>query len=73
MEAERSRRSRGFPHAALHLDCVYGRGPDDQPYLYEDNGVRFLLGRDVTGAAQDPQTRDVPRNTNPGRRARAPS
>src|SRR4030081_3469860 len=26
------------------LDCVYGRGPDDQPYLYRKDGVRMLLG-----------------------------
>jgi hypothetical protein len=60
-----------FRTPRFDLDCVYGRGPDDQPYLYEDNGVLLLLGRNVTGNAQDPQTRDVPRNTNPGGRARA--
>ncbi|HEV7375987.1 MAG TPA: heme peroxidase family protein [Pyrinomonadaceae bacterium] len=60
-----------FRTPRFDLDNVYGRGPDDQPYLYEDNGVRLLLGRKVTGNAQDPQTRDVPRNTNPGGRARA--
>jgi len=60
-----------FRTPRFDLDNVYGRGPDDQPYLYEDNGVRLLLGRQVTGNAQDPQTRDVPRNTNPGGRARA--
>lgn len=60
-----------FRTPRFDLDCVYGRGPDDQPYIYEDNGTRLLLGRSVTGNAQDPQTRDVPRNTNPGGRARA--
>jgi hypothetical protein len=60
-----------FRTPRFDLDCVYGRGPDDQPYLYEDNGVRLLLGRKVTGNTQDPQTRDVPRNTNPGGRSRA--
>ncbi|HEY0320277.1 MAG TPA: heme peroxidase family protein [Pyrinomonadaceae bacterium] len=60
-----------FRTPRFDLDSVYGRGPDDQPYIYEDNGVRLLLGRRVTGNAQDPQTRDVPRNTNPGGRARA--
>jgi len=60
-----------FRTPRFDLDNIYGRGPDDQPYLYEDNGVRLLLGRRVTGNAQDPQTRDVPRNTNPGGRARA--
>ncbi|HUQ32865.1 MAG TPA: heme peroxidase family protein [Pyrinomonadaceae bacterium] len=60
-----------FRTPRFDLDNVYGRGPDDQPYLYEDNGVRMLLGRRVTGNAQDPQTRDVQRNLNPGGRARA--
>ncbi|HEX9508218.1 MAG TPA: peroxidase, partial [Myxococcales bacterium] len=40
------------------LDCVYGRGPHDQPYLYED-GVRLLLGEEL-----DNKIRDVPRNIN---------
>src|SRR5205085_6730469 len=35
------------------LDNVYGRGPDDQPYLYED-GAKFILGRALTGAAKNP-------------------
>jgi hypothetical protein len=39
------------PHALLSfrtpgfdLDCLYGRGPDDQPYLYEADRTRFRLG-----------------------------
>lgn len=43
------------------LDNLYGRGPDDQPYLYED-GRRFLLGRGLTGAAANPAARDLPRS-----------
>ena len=54
-----------FRTPRFDLDSVYGRGPDDQPYLYEDVGVRLLLGRRLTGNAQDPQTRDLPRNVQP--------
>jgi hypothetical protein len=43
------------------LDNVYGRGPDDQPYLYED-GRSFLLGRQLTGAATNPRAKDLPRS-----------
>jgi heme peroxidase len=43
------------------LDSVYGRGPDDQPYLYED-GRSFLLGRQLTGAAANAGARDLPRS-----------
>jgi len=46
------------------LDCVYGRGPDDQPYLY-DNGLKFNLGlRQLTGAASNPNATDLPRSRN---------
>lgn len=43
------------------LDNVYGRGPDDQPYLYSD-GLHFNLGRALTGAAHNPGARDLPRS-----------
>jgi hypothetical protein len=43
------------------LDNVYGRGPDDQPYLYED-GKHFILGRQLTGAARNPNAQDLPRS-----------
>jgi hypothetical protein len=32
-----------FRTPAFDLDCVYGRGPDDQPYMY-DRGKSFLQG-----------------------------
>jgi hypothetical protein len=33
-----------FRTPALDLDNVYGRGPGDQPYMYDENGKKFLLG-----------------------------
>lgn len=45
---------------AFDLDNVYGRGPDDQPYMYE--GKSFLLGHPLSGAP-DPHARDLPRNS----------
>ncbi|WP_375391683.1 heme peroxidase family protein [uncultured Sphingomonas sp.] len=44
------------------LDNVYGRGPDDQPYLYSD-GLHFNLGRALTGAAHNPHAHDLPRSS----------
>ncbi len=44
---------------AFDLDNVYGRGPDDQPYMY-DGGNAFLLGEPLQGG--DPNARDLPRN-----------
>jgi hypothetical protein len=52
-----------FRTPRFDLDSVYGRGPDDQPYLYRDSGKRMLLGRKMTGNGDDPKARDVPRNT----------
>jgi len=54
------------------LDNLYGRGPDDQPYLYRDDGRRFLLGDPLVGNDNDKNARGVPRNSPvQGERARA--
>jgi Animal haem peroxidase len=36
-----------FRTPALDLDCLYGRGPADQPFLYQlpPNDARFVIGR----------------------------
>jgi hypothetical protein len=39
-----------FRTPRFDLDNVYGRGPDDQPYLYSD-GRHFLLGQAMSGDA----------------------
>ena len=51
-----------FRTPALDLDSVYGRGPEDQPYMYETNGKKFLLGRELTedGTSIKPSDRTVP-------------
>jgi hypothetical protein len=55
-----------FRTPAFDLDNVYGRGPSDQPYLY-DKGRTFLLG-DKIGGGSDPNAQDLPRsNANPPR------
>ena len=51
---------------AFDLDNVYGRGPADQPYMYErpethsSKAQHFLLGREIAGGS--PNARDLPRN-----------
>jgi Animal haem peroxidase len=52
------------------LDNVYGRGPDDQPYLYED-GRSFILGSPLGGAAVNPNAKDLPRSQPAGNAQRA--
>ena len=48
-----------FRTPAFDLDCVYGRGPGDQPYLYD--GDKFLLGTAIGGGG-DTKAADLPRN-----------
>jgi hypothetical protein len=61
-----------FRTPRFDLDCLYGRGPDDQPYLYEDDGLHFKLGRKLEGSEFDPNVHDLPRHiSDKGGRARA--
>jgi hypothetical protein len=53
-----------FRTPALDLDNVYGRGPGDQPYMYDNGGPKFLLGDALDNGAYD-----LPRNTAKPRRA----
>ncbi|WP_413438120.1 heme peroxidase family protein [Sulfuriferula sp. GW1] len=50
-----------FRTPALDLDCLYGRGPDDQPYMFQTDGVRFLLGAPLTKGVDASNARDLPR------------
>ncbi len=57
-----------FRTPAFDLDNVYGRGPGDQPYMYD--GDKFLLGAPIH--LGDPGAFDLPRNNPPpGSDARA--
>jgi len=55
-----------FRSPAFDLDNVYGRGPDDQVYLYNSD-MSFLRGDPLT--LGDPAAADLPRNAAPVRRA----
>jgi hypothetical protein len=50
-----------FRTPAFDLDNVYGRGPDDQPYMYANDSMRFLLGNDIGGGS--PGAHDLARNS----------
>src|SRR3984893_8509154 len=56
-----------FRTPALDLDNVYGRGPGDQPYMYDDGGKTFLRGDAIKGG--DKNATDLPRNNATPRRA----
>jgi Animal haem peroxidase len=47
-----------FRTPALDLDNLYGRGPGDQPYMYD--GIKFRLGETLSGAGV-PNANDLPR------------
>jgi hypothetical protein len=50
-----------FRTPALDLDNVYGRGPGDQPYMYDTDQKSFLLGDPLTLGSEG--ARDLQRNT----------
>ena len=55
-----------FRTPKFDLDNMYGRGPDDQPYLYDfqdDGSIKMLLGKKLTGNDNDPDTHDLPRTS----------
>ncbi len=56
-----------FRTPRFDLDNLYGRGPDDQPYLYF-GGRDFLLGRSLTGKALGTavNAHDLPRSNGTG-------
>ena len=54
-----------YRNPAFDLDNIYGRGPDDQPYMYD--GRNFLTGDKINGG--DPLATDLPRNQAKPRRA----
>ena len=51
---------RNFRTPRFDLDSVYGVGPADSPFLYRDDGVRFLINKNQW------QEDDLPRNTAEG-------
>jgi hypothetical protein len=50
------------------MDNLYGRGPDDQPYMF-GAGNTFLQGPPMAGASTNPNARDLPRSNTPPLRA----
>jgi hypothetical protein len=50
-----------FRTPRFDLDNLYGRGPDDQPYMYDDDGIHLLPGERMSGDPFDPGAVDLPR------------
>jgi hypothetical protein len=50
-----------FRTPRLDLDCVYGRGPADQPYMFEPDGVHFRLDTPLTRNGKSTSAKDLPR------------
>ncbi|CAN7423729.1 peroxidase family protein [Rhizobium leguminosarum] len=58
-----------FRTPRLDLDSVYGSGPADQPFLYDDDELHMLLGTDKDFDKARNNRPDLPRNNAPIRRA----
>lgn len=58
-----------FRTPRFDLDSLYGRGPADQPYLYDpdSNNTKFLLGQFVDDRMKASADPDLPRNVLPNR------
>jgi hypothetical protein len=50
-----------FRTPALDLDNVYGRGPADQPYLFEADGRHFAFGKALTFGDKPSKAKDLQR------------
>ena len=53
-----------FRTPRFDLDNLYGRGPDDQPYMYGQDKIHMLLGDPLSGNPYDLHARDLPRGPN---------
>lgn len=42
-----------FRTPAFDLDNLYGRGPDEQPYMYQPDGMQFQIGKVKLSGAKD--------------------
>lgn len=56
----------GVPNPSLRtarfdLDSIYGRGPGDQPYLYQPDGRSLAVGDELVSITRNPDPRDLPR------------
>ena len=54
-----ARERKNFRSASLDLDCLYGTGPEDQPFLYSTKDPRkFVLGSNENFEEELPRNRD---------------
>src|SRR5712664_766895 len=52
-----------FRTPALDLDNVYGRGPADQPYMFEADGIHFAFGKGLTRNGKPSKAQDLLRSS----------
>jgi hypothetical protein len=64
LNPEQIARLADFRTPRLDLDNLYGRGPDDQPYMYERDRISMLLGEPMSGNPYDHASCQVPRGPN---------
>jgi hypothetical protein len=64
LPAEKLRDLIDFRTPRFDLDNLYGRGPDDQPYMYQPDGVHMQLGEPMSGNPFDQAAVQLPRGPN---------
>ncbi|MEA2372496.1 MAG: hypothetical protein QOH12_2890 [Solirubrobacteraceae bacterium] len=53
-----------FRTPRFDLDNLYGRGPNDNPYMYQGDGIHLLLGEPMSGNPHDTGAAGLPRAAN---------
>src|SRR5712692_2426354 len=48
-----------FRTPRFDLDNVYGRGPDESPFLYDANSEKFVIGKNGVGEEDLPRSPNV--------------
>jgi hypothetical protein len=56
-----------FRTPALDLDNLYGRGPADQPYMFEADGIHFAFGKGLTRNGKPSKAQDLLRSSGTSR------
>lgn len=56
-----------FRTPALDLDNVYGRGPADQPYMFQADGIHFAFGKGLTRNGKPSKAQDLLRSSGTSR------
>ncbi|HEY5197423.1 MAG TPA: heme peroxidase family protein [Solirubrobacteraceae bacterium] len=64
LTSEQLRQLVDFRTPRFDLDNLYGHGPNDNPYMYESDGIHLVVGDPMSGNPHDPGAVGLPRAAN---------